>query len=332
MVLRPARLGSVPGVTDDRVATLEAGPVSRFASHGIDPIGSAGHYDAFLLVEWPLPWARDIFDDVALGEVRDAVAAAEANGQRWRVLAVVPDDDRPPDRARVIRYRRPADGFSVYERTELAVPTGTLTVACAELIRGAESVDGAVVDTAPRQDVLVCTHGRRDRRCGAMGLRLYEQLQGRYEGAEVRRISHTGGHRFAPTAITFPEGMFWAHVDVPTLDGIVSRSADVRNIAMRYRGGAGFPQPCQPAEREAFILYGWEWLQHVKAGEVVDSDGADRHQVRLLHRSPTGAEGAFEATVGVGRLVPTIHCDTACTDPDARSPELQLFHFEQLPA
>ena len=306
--------------------------MSRFASHGIDPIGSAGHYDGFLLVEWPLPWARDIFDDIALTEVEQAVERAEAAGRRWRLLAVVPDDERPPDRARIIRYRRPADGFSVYERTEFSVPTGSVPRACVALVAGDEGVDGTVVDADPRQDVLVCTHGRRDRRCGAMGQRLAEQIRGRYEGAAVWRISHTGGHRFAPTAITFPEGMFWAHVDVPTLDGIVSRSADVRSIAMHYRGGAGFEQPCQPAEREAFVLYGWEWLQHVKAGEVIGTDDAGRHRVRLLHRSPSGAEGAFEATVGVGRLVPTIHCDTACTDPDARTAELQLFRFEQLPA
>lgn len=331
-MVRRVTVGSVGRVTDDQAVALESGPVSRFASHGIDPIGSAGHYDAFLLVEWPLPWARDIFDDLSLAEVKRAVDETETAGVRWRVLAVVPDDERPPDRARIIRYARPADGFSVYERTEFSVPSGSLPRACVEVIRGAD-LEGHVTDVGSgRQDVLVCTHGRRDKRCGAMGLRLFEQLSGRYEGADVWRISHTGGHRFAPTAITFPEGMFWAHVDVPTLDGIVSRSADVRSIAMRYRGGAGFEQLCQPAEREAFILYGWEWLQHVKAGEIIGTDSADRHGVRLLHRSPSGAEGAFEATVGIGRLVPTIHCDTACTDPDARSAELHLFHFEQLPA
>ena len=314
-------------MTSDR-ARLEQGPVSRFATYGIDPIGTAGHYDAFLLVEWPLPWARDIFDDLALAEVQAAVDRAAASGTRWRVMALASDEELPPDRARIIRYGRPADGFTVYERAETSVPSGTLPRVCVDVIGGADVVDSGASRDGETQDVLVCTHGRRDRRCGSMGLRLYEQLRGRYQGAQVWRISHTGGHRFAPTGITFPEGVFWAHLDVPTMDGIVSRSADVRNLGGHYRGNPAFETMCQPAEREGFIQHGWDWLEHVKAGEIVGGHG-EFHDVRVLHRSPDGEVGAYEATVGVGRLVPTMHCDSACTDPDARSEELQVFRIAQ---
>ena len=50
-------------------------------------------------------------------------------------------------------------------------------------------------------DVLVCTHGTRDTCCGSLGTRLWRDLDA--GGATVRRTSHTGGHRFAPTAVTF---------------------------------------------------------------------------------------------------------------------------------
>lgn len=319
-----------PGPVADR-SFLESGPVSRFAHHGIDPIGSAGHYDAFLLVELPLPWGRDLFDDLALCELEEAVTEAVRNGVRWRILGLVPPGEDPTPSSQVICYRRGECGFTVFERSEGYVPSAALAHVCAEIVAGAELTEPTPVgDGHPCRDVLICTHGRRDRRCGSMGARLYEAADGRYGDSRVWRISHTGGHRFAPTAITFPEGMFWAHLDLPTLDGIVSRGIEPRAIGSHYRGGGAYEQMAQPAEREAFVLHGWDWLAHVKAAEVIGTDEHDRCEVRLLHRAPDGSEGAYEATVGVGRLVPTVNCDTDCHDPDARSEELQIFRFARV--
>jgi hypothetical protein len=309
---------------------LEAGPVSRFANHGIDPIGSAGHYDAYLLVELPQPWGRDVFDDPALAELRRAVEGAEAAGERWRVQGLVSDDDGPTAGSTVICYRRGETGFTVFERSEGQVPTSRLARVCAEIVGGAELMGPSELPTGDARDVLICTHGRRDRRCGSMGTQLYEAAIDRYRASRVWRISHTGGHRFAPTGITFPEGMFWAHLDLPTLDGIVTRAVEPRAIGGHYRGGGAFEQVAQPAEREAFVLHGWEWLDHVKAAEVLGADDRDRHEVRLMYRAPDGREGAYEATIGVGRLVPTVQCDSACIDPEARSEELQVFRFARV--
>ena len=306
--------------------------MSRFAHHGIDPIGSAGHYDAFLLVELPLPWGRDLFDDLALRELEGAVARAESDGVRWRILGLMPSGDERSSSSKVICYRRGECGFTVFERSEGSVPANSVVHVCAEIVGGAELTEPTPADGGGHacRDVLICTHGRRDRRCGAMGARLYEAADGRYGQSRVWRISHTGGHRFAPTGITFPEGMFWAHLDLPTLDGIVSRGTEPRAIGSHYRGGGAYEQMAQPAEREAFLLHGWEWLSHVKAAEVTGTDDHGRYEVRLLHRAPDGNEGAYEATVGVGRLVHTVQCDTDCHDPDARSEELQVFRFARV--
>ena len=54
-------------------------------SQDLDPVGTAGAYQGFLLVETPLPWPSDITDLPELAEVSTLAAAAGA-----RVQAVFP--------------------------------------------------------------------------------------------------------------------------------------------------------------------------------------------------------------------------------------------------
>ena len=67
-------------------------------AQGVDPIGSAGRFDALLLVEWPLPWPSDVSDIPAL---------APASGDpRARVMTVVPraDDGEADGLTRVVHH------------------------------------------------------------------------------------------------------------------------------------------------------------------------------------------------------------------------------------
>src|ERR1700722_15059514 len=53
-------------------------------SQRLDPVGTAGHYQGFLLVEQPLPWPADISQIPELAEV-----AGIAEGANLRLQAVV---------------------------------------------------------------------------------------------------------------------------------------------------------------------------------------------------------------------------------------------------
>jgi hypothetical protein len=144
--------------------------------------------------------------------------------------------------------------------------------------------------------VLVCTHGSRDRCCGSLGAALFYRLPA-IPGVRVRRTSHTGGHRFAPTAVVFPEGTSWAYLDDEILAAIIERTAPVEQAARHYRGCLGLDGPeVQVADRQALVKYGWGWLDTPRWGSVLARDGnrvnvrieasGVSHEVELeLHRS-----------------------------------------------
>jgi hypothetical protein len=232
----------------------------------LDPIGTAGSYAGYLLVAHPLPWPRDIGDADAL-----AAVATEAKTRGWRLQGLVPRQDNS---SVVFRYERPPGAFAGY--------------------------DSAVSDRL----VLICTHGARDACCGSLGSALHRSIPGLGPGVQLWRTSHTGGHRFAPTAIVLPEGTLWAYLDAELLTGIVHRTAPVDDVLPHYRGCAGLAGPeVQAADREGLRRQGWSWLDTPRAGEVIARDDQGR-----VHVQVTGAGVTYQAVVVVARMVPVADC------------------------
>lgn len=264
---------------------------------GRDPIGSAGHYRGYLLVEWPLPWPRDLGEVPALSGVAAAVKAAS-----WRLQGLVPV--RREDRLEVVAYRWTGDPGagrpgSRFERSSRSVVADEVAATALELLAAAAypPADPGSPDLAT--EVLVCTHGRRDRCCGSLGTRLAAELAADGElaglGVVVRRTSHTGGHRFAPTAVVLPEGTAWAFADLDLVKRVVTRSGAVDAVLSRYRGCAGVgPAPVQVLEREVLSEVGWAVLGAPRSGSVLE-DG----RVRLVVDSAEPIGGTYEATVRV---------------------------------
>lgn len=72
---------------------------------------------------------------------------------------------------------------------------------------------------------IVCTNGKRDRCCARFGAALYRQLAADL-GEAVWQTTHLGGHRFAPTLVTFPDGTCYGHLtpdDAAALPHLKSR-------------------------------------------------------------------------------------------------------------
>jgi hypothetical protein len=152
-------------------------------------------------------------------------------------------------------------------------------------------------------------------------------LPGLGAGVQVWRTSHTGGHRFAPTALLLPEGTLWAYLDLDLLVGVSDRSLDVDEAARLYRGCAGLDCPeVQAVEREALRAIGWSWFDHRRRGASVALDG-DRTRVRLDAESPDSRRLAFEATVEVARLVPVPDCGKPVSEAKKSAPELRVSGF-----
>jgi hypothetical protein len=267
---------------------LRCATVAR--QEGLDPLGTAGHYRGFLLVDWPLPWPSDLGEVEALHPLVEALAGT---GVRLQGLVPASGDER-----RVVLYRQPpeTDGFAGYERMERRVPGDRVVAEAIELVVGGSDIpaDPAV---APGGDVLICTHGRRDACCGRQGTALVMQVATDPDiagaGYRVARTSHTGGHRFAPTAVVLPEGTMWAFLDAELTARIVLRDGPVDEVLDHYRGSTGVGSPAlQAVERAAFAEVGWDWLGWRRWGEDL-GDG----RVRVVGESPDGARWVWEASV-----------------------------------
>jgi hypothetical protein len=326
---------------------------SGFArSEDLDPAGTAGSCQGYVAVDVPLACPRELTEHPDVSAAAPALAAAGV-----RVQGIVPDPASSSELRRMVTFLRPHGPFDRYRTAAWTVPaTGV-----GEALSAVAVAAGSVPDPARRADasgtpgpagtgasdagplagvatlvaegdaagrhVLVCTHGARDACCGSLGTRLATVLPGLGAGVQVWRTSHTGGHRFAPTALLLPEGTAWAYLDLDTLVGIADRTLDIGEATRRYRGCAGLDGPeVQAADREALLAVGWSWLDHHRSGAVVERS-AGGARVRLDGIAPDGARASFEATIEVARLVPVPDCGKPLSEARKSEPELRVRDF-----
>ncbi len=283
--------------------------------NAVDPIGTAGTYAGYLLVEWPLPWPRDLGEVPELAPLVSALA-----GTGIRLQGLVATWSHGPERHAVL-YRRPSDvpaGFGGFERREVTAPLEDLVASALELLaNGGSGITGG--GPGPT-DVLICGHGRRDRCCGTLGTTLALQLAADGVGVgDVRlwRTSHTGGHRFAPTMIVLPEATVWAFADPDMVERILRRDGSIDDLVPRYRGCSGLSSPrVQALERSVLAEMGWPLFSSVRLG----TDRPDG-PVSLEVRGPSTAT-RWEAAVTIGRQLPVPVCGSPIEEATKSEPEL----------
>ncbi|MDX1521984.1 MAG: sucrase ferredoxin, partial [Anaerolineae bacterium] len=164
------------------------------------------------------------------------------------------------------------------------------------------------------REIFVCTHGSRDVCCGQTGYPIYEILRTMnpiQANIPIRawRVSHNGGHKFAPTILDFPYGHHWGHFEIPALLPLVERRGSVDTLLRFYRGWTGLDNKfLQMAERAVWQREGWAWLDYEKSGEILSLDEAGQWaEVRLDYRSPDGARsGAYTARLEASGRVQTL--------------------------
>lgn len=297
-------------------------------AQGLDPVGTAGDYAGYLLVEWPLPWPHDAGEIEELARLRPLLGAAR---HRLQLMASPAGEDLH----RVIRYGCAAgDEFHGFAAQAVRVGSAEIFDAAAALLDSDPVAPPGAAGSSPSLEhlVLVCTHGRRDRCCGARGTELALTLQadpGRLgSGTSLARTSHTGGHRYAPTALVFPEGTAWAFADAELLARVVERSGPLDDLLPHYRGCSGVGGPAvQALEREVLAEVGWELWDLRRSGEEL-GDG----RVRLHVRGWTagGGEATWEATVEQGRTLPMPACGGPADQPVATAWESVVRDFARV--
>jgi hypothetical protein len=266
-------------------------------STGADPAGSAPSWDAVVVVEVPLPWPKDITTAPPFASFASEPGGVllGTDGRRWRPQGVVPRDDArrgwdehdapSPEGVRVMAFERdPADGTGragPFRRREWCVAD---LDAAAALVAGlldaepdaASGFDDRRDDPHPSTvDLLVCTHGTRDVCCGGTGAAVHSELVAALGGEEVEglrvwRTSHAGGHRFAATAVSLPDGTAWAHLGADVAAAVLRRDRPARDVAPHCRGSVALDGAVpQVADREGLRHHGWRWLRQDRTATVV---------------------------------------------------------------
>jgi len=277
----------------------------RCATHsrhiGLDPGGTALWADELIVADVALPWPKPVWRKP--GFERVAPLAAEA-GRRVRVLAAVPESDDPRE-AVVSVHRRPADSAALLADRHLVDRDHVADLVCRLLEHGPRSSPATMVETgASPRELLVCTQGSHDICCGTRGTTFAAAIRSAAPTLAVRRVSHTGGHRFAPTVMSLPDGRMWGLMDVDTMLTILDRSVSPAQVAGLCRGFTGVePGPSQVAERAVMAAVD-DWSFDLTPRSVEIAGGAESELVCLV----SAGESAWMVEVHPGRDVPVIAC------------------------
>lgn len=293
---------------------------------GLDPVGHAGSFDDAVLIETPLPWKRDIYQQAG-GLPAEAIALLtlwlqryhETGDYRHRPLLIAPDAtySRQGYR-RVMFYTRPNAMSAQFEKIEYFVPEADLGGLLWALFEARENLPQyeayRTPENDPVRDILVCTHGTIDAACAKFGYPLYNDLRQNYANEQLRvwRVSHFGGHVFAPTLIDMPTAHYWAYVEEAQTRQIVTHQGDVAAMRGHYRGWAGVDGGfIQAAEYTLWQQHGWDWFNYPKQGVTLSEDTTDPEhplwaEVQIDYQTPDGKLHTHQTRVEVDRHIETI--------------------------
>ena len=129
--------------------------------------------------------------------------------------------------------------------------------------------------------VLVCTHGTRDACCAVRGRPIVATLA-RALPEEVWECTHLGGHRFAGTLLSLPDGACFGRLEPATAVEVVTSHRAGRTDAAHLRGTTRWEPAVQAALVAALAAHGPASADDAVPG-TVDVDG-DRTTVEVLGR------------------------------------------------
>ena len=286
----------------DLLPAPDASP--RCAEHAadidLDPAGSALWVDEVVMIDLPLPWPKPVWAADGVTHIPEAVMAAGEQGRRVRALAAVPLSDGV---TRIVAYER-IDGLGPMVRLEWHTDPDHVGELADRLLRGGlHTADEFLVDTGDvGREVAICAQGSHDICCGADGMRLVGQIESIRPWVTVRKVSHTGGHRYAPTGLTFPDGRMWGFVTIDEMASILDRDGVPSAVTDRCRGWMGADSVGQVAERAVFaVVDDWSLDDVPRSVSATEIDGGWDCTVEAVGRT-------FDVRVESGRAVPTIKC------------------------
>jgi hypothetical protein len=257
-------------------------------------VGSAPVARAWVALEQDGPWGAKAFTashlDPGLG--RDLEAAAAAVDVRPSLIRRPGRHADPPVHAAdprhvLVAHTDPAHTWLL--EGNVARPEELQGLDWAALGAGdREAVRRSLPTLAPsdRHHLLVCTNGRRDVCCAVQGRPVALGLAARRPEA-VWEVTHTSGHRFAPTAVLLPAGTLHGWLDVDAADRLLDAAERGETVLEGSRGRSAWPAPGQVAELAVRAELGEAGLDALRVGAVATT-GDHAWTVRVDHRDGHG--------------------------------------------
>ncbi|MEO8330489.1 MAG: sucrase ferredoxin [Candidatus Nanopelagicales bacterium] len=244
---------------------------SRQTTFAREPLaGSAPAAQMWVLIEQPGPWGHDALTDSHLDPSVGQRLRTWSSGQSIRLGTIrrpghhadehhTGEHQPPLERTVFLAQTRPSNTWLL--EAKLSDPEALLNLdpwALVNADRPPSELPGRLIERV----LLVCTNAKRDRCCAVAGRQLVADMADDYPDS-VWETSHLGGHRFAPTLVSLPDGYLFGGPDA----GQLSVAA--------CRGRSSLPDEAQAAELAA--LRHWDITHPTPL--TVDKLGDGRFQV-----------------------------------------------------
>lgn len=284
---------------------------------GEDIIGSAPGHSTYIAIECPQPWAAKALESKGIPENLRALAEkTRQSKQSVRFILITSNRTASSSGTKVILCRKKeglADGY--YKREFETSKIEEVAPILENYLAGEES--GAEWVESLSKDILVCTHGSHDKCCAKYGYPFFREARAIASEMDLRNVrvweaSHIGGHRFAPTFLSLPDGRYYGAVDGESFKSILLRKGDIRCFNRVYRGWGLLPMPIQVLEQELILQKGWEWFNYkVYCKILAETYNRTLTKVELFCKPPSGTPLIYRADIVLDESR-TLHFKGSC--------------------
>ncbi|MCU0547816.1 MAG: sucrase ferredoxin [Leptolyngbya sp. Prado105] len=265
---------------------------------GEDLIGTAPTFSTYVLIECPHPWAEREFESKAVPS--NLKAFVEHVRQAKLSIRFLLFKGEPSEQTRVMIFRKSEGLMAGYRKRQFQLDS---IKQVAPLLESYWSETGLEIDThdSPDSDIFVCTHGSHDKCCAKFGYPFYREASKLATSSNVWQVSHIGGHRFAPTIVTFPDGRYYGRLDAESFSAIINCSGEICHLERVYRGWGVLPKPVQVIERAIALERGWEWVGYQIDYQILLAD-SESMQIELRGEKEGERSLIYTATIGVSEI------------------------------
>jgi hypothetical protein len=266
-----------------------------------DVIGSATNHQTYILVECPTPWVSEAFNSKWVPDnLRILVADVKRAKLSIHFLLIANDETHREEQTTLLIYQQEKGLSNGYRKQEFKLPNIEQVAGVVRKWLTGVSLDDEIASN-PTRDILVCTHGSHDQCCAKYGNPFYFHAQNtifdlQLNHLRIWRSSHFGGHRFAPTAIDFPQGRYYGVLDQDTFKSILTQTGNIECLNKVYRGWGILPNPLQILERELMLRLGWDWFNYKVTGKILEKS-LDNQTIlgELSFEQPSGTLYTYQA-------------------------------------